>query len=399
MSTMTTTKRKDLKGRVLKTGESQRKDGTYQYRFTDHCGKRQTIYANTLVELRDKEEYFSKLNKSCVDFSMQKITVAELIGIYIDGKAGRIRESTKQEYERKQKILSRQSFGQKPINTVNYIEAKRWLIELKQSGSSYNTVCFYKGILTSAFQMAVEYDYLVKNPFGFKLSSIIDNDTKARKPLTPDQYARLIDYIKNDRVCNKHFDAIALLGETGMRVSELCGLTINDIDFKTNRISISKQLVLLHDGSLRIEKPKSINGIRYIPMTDLARKCAKHAIQNRSLIKKEFTVDGVSGFLFLTLAGNPETRASIRQHLDVIVKRYNSEHSESQELQLPHITPHILRHTFCTRLVREDVSPKTVQYLMGHSDIDLTLDVYTHIRIEDVEHEFCSKVSAIEQGR
>ena len=73
-------------------------------------------------------------------------------------------------------------------------------------------------------------------------------------------------------------------------------------------------------------------------------------------------------------AGNPMQESSYKSALYGIVRKYNKSH----EIPLPKITPHTLRHTFCTRLAQKKMNPKNLQYIMGHSSITITLDLYAH---------------------
>lgn len=131
-------------------------------------------------------------------------------------------------------------------------------------------------------------------------------------------------------------DAILLL-KTGLRISEFCGLTINDIDFENRLIN----------------------------------------------------VDGYTDFLFLNQKGYPMTGANYTSTFRKMIKKYNKCHEET----LPSITPHILMHTFCTRLANKNINPKNLQYVMSHSSINITSNLYAHTSIEDVKSEMVSLIA------
>lgn len=365
-------KRKDSKGRILKTGESQRKDLIYQYRCTDQNGKRRTVYASTLTELRAKEKELQALIDSGINIGAGEITVIELVKKYTDLKKG-VRYSTLMHYKATIQKLSVEKFGMQKICNIKMSDAKEWVMNLSKNGLKYNSIGIYKGILTPAFQMAYEEDAIRKNPFDFKLSSIIANDFDERMPLTKEQQQCLIEFLENDKVYKKHADIFIILLNTGIRVSELCGLTLSDLDFENRVIDINKQLLMKQDGSCYVGKPKTQKGYRKIPMSQNVYRSFKNVVENRHCSKEQI-VDGYDGFLFLAKGGRPKTSIYIQATLRRAVQKYNRKYPTAP---LPRVTPHILRHTFCSNMANAGMNIKMLQYVMGHSDISVTMDVYT----------------------
>ena len=115
---------------------------------------------------------------------------------------------------------------------------------MKEKGFSYNTINHHKRSLKASFYIAIQDDYVRKNPFDFKLSEVIENDTKEKVALTEEEQA-LLSFIKTDNVYHKYFDEVLILLKTGLRISELCGLTMADIDFKNEVVVVSHQLLVL----------------------------------------------------------------------------------------------------------------------------------------------------------
>lgn len=375
--------RKDQKGRVLKTGESQRKDGIYQYRYTDIRGKRQTVYASDLKILREKEKEIQNALYSNQNYSEGNITVHELVEQYLALKNG-IKRKTEIRYQRELGRIKKQDFAYLPIKSVKPSQAKRFMIELSNI-YSYSTVNGIKFVLSAAFDLAVEESILLKNPFHFKLSSVIRNDVVKREALTEEQVETWLSFLKTDAVGARYYDTNLLLLETGMRISELCGLTMEDIDFSKNEISINHQLLYDSGKSERyITSPKSSAGERIIPLTATARKALKRILKDRPKPKVEWVIDGYSNFVFLQKNGKPRTGDLYDRAFQKLVKRYHSSHPENP---LPEIRPHILRHTFCTRKAEAGMNPKALQYLMGHSSIDMTLNLYAHTNQGFAEEE------------
>ena len=377
-------RRKDSKGRVLKDGESQRKDGIYQYRWTDKTGKRHTIYAKDLKVLREKENNASKIISQRIDFEGGKITTHQFLIRYYEFKKTSIKKSSLKTYHTTINKLKDTSIGNTKIIDVKISDAKQLIIDLSQNGLKYSTIKTIKTLIKAAFKMAQEDDLILKNPFHFQLNEVIKNDTKKRVALTEQQYSDLLEFVLCDRVFRKYYDDIVFLYETGIRVSEFCGLTLSDIDFVKHEVVIDKQLIKTSKGELYITDPKSKAWFRTIPLSAEAYHAIK-AIINRRPQTNEMMVDGYCGFISIHSNGTPKTSWNIEYELREIAKAYNSLYPECQ---LPNLTPHVLRHTFCTRKVSSGMNIKAVQYLMGHSSVQITLDVYTSIDADMIKTEF-----------
>ena len=368
------TKRKDHKGRILKTGESQRKDLIYQYRYTDFRGKRQTVYAPTLQELRQKEKEIQKQIDDGIDYEAGQITVIELLEKYISLKKG-VRYNTKVGYQFVLNLVKKEDFGYRKISTIKVSDAKQWFAKLQKDGHGYSTITSVRGVIKPAFQMACDEDAVRKNPFIFKLTDAVVNDSEPRMALTEEQLETWMNFIKNDKTYSKYYDEFVVLLETGMRVSEFCGLTKKNLDFKNRRIQVDHQLVRERGGKYYVEETKTSSGCRFIPMTDTIYQSLKNMLAKRPKVKKEVIVDGYSNFIMLDKNGNPKVALHIENEMRWAMQKYTKLYPDNP---LPRITPHIFRHTFCTNYANSGMDIKDLQYLMGHSDAGVTLNVYTH---------------------
>ena len=179
------------------------------------------------------------------------------------------------------------------------------------------------------------------------------------------------------------YEGIFILFKTGMRISEFVGLTISDLDMKNRKIIIDHQLQRTRDMQYVIEDTKTSCGVREIPMADEVYECFKTIIQNRRKPKVEPIIDGKTGFLYLDKNGMPMVALHWEHYFQHIRQKYNSIYRE----QMPKVTPHVCRHTFCSNMAKSGMNPKTLQYIMGHSDIGVTLNTYTHVQYEDAEKE------------
>ena len=380
---MAVIRRKDSNGRVLQSGESQRKDGIYQYRYT-YGGKRETVYAPNLNELRQKEKEIQALLNAGINYAAGTIDTIELVAKYISLRQG-VRYSTRVGYQFVSNILKRETFCRKPIRDILASEAKVWMKKLfDEDGYGYSTLCAIKGIIAPAFRMAYEEDVIKKNPFDFDLSGVVPNNAKPRQALTDQELIDWLDFVKNDSTYRKYYDEFIVLLGTGLRVSEFCGLTLQDIDFDEMRIKVERQLARTRSGKFYVEKPKTKNGVRYIPMSPEVCESMQNIVQQRYSGGPEIIIDGVVGFLLLDRSHRPKVALHIENELRWCMKKYQKRYPNKK---LPRITPHVLRHTFCTNMARNGMAIKNLQYLMGHSDVGTTLNIYTHSRYEDAAKE------------
>ena len=192
-------KRRDNKNRILRTGESQRKDGRYTYKYVDAFGKPQFVYAWKLVptdrtpagkrediSLREKEQQIRQDLNDGIDTAGKKLTVYELFKKYLKQQRNS-RLTTQNTYRYLLEFLKKDKFGARRIDTVKISDVKAWLLELRDSGLAYSTVLFYKRALKPAFKMALHDNCIRKNPFDFSLNSVMKNDTHSRQAMTHDK--------------------------------------------------------------------------------------------------------------------------------------------------------------------------------------------------------------------
>ena len=388
--------RRDNKGRKLFNGESQRKDGKYEYKYQDAWGKRKTVYSWKLtptdrvpagkrddISLREKIKQIQKDLNSNITPDGGNFTVLELVEKYISQKTG-VRHNTRANYNFVVNVIKKEAFGQKRIDKIKVSDAKEWLIKMQQiDGRGYSSIHTIRGVVRPAFQMAVDDDLLVKNPFGFQLNTVVVNDSVTREAITRKQERDFLEFVKNDKRFCKYYDGIYILFKTGLRISEFVGLTKKNLDFENSRIIVDHQLQRTRDMKYIIEDTKTESGERMVPMTPEVKEAFQRILANRQNPKIEPMVDGYSGFLFLDKNGRPMVALHWEKYFQHIREKYN----KIYRVQMPKVTPHVCRHTFCSNMAKSGMNPKTLQYIMGHSDISVTLNVYTHLNYDDAEEE------------
>lgn len=387
--------RRDNKNRKLWTGESQDRDGRYVFKYTDAFGQRKALYSWRLTEtdstpkgkrkdasLREKERQLQKELDEGLTPKGGNMTVLELVRKYIGQKRG-VRHNTMANYNFVINIIAKEPFGELRIDKVKLSDAKAWLIKLQDDGRGYSSIHSIRGVVRPAFQMAVDDDLIRKNPFAFQLATVVVNDSVTREAITRKQERQFLEFVQSDKHFSKYYEGIYILFKTGLRISEFCGLTVTDIDFDKHCINVDHQLQRTRKMEYVIEETKTESGTRLVPMTEDVEACFKKIIQNRPKPKTEPMIGGKAGFLYLDKNNMPMVALHWEKYFQHIREKYNSIY----KVQLPIITPHVARHTFCSNMAKSGMNPKTLQKIMGHSDIGVTLNTYTHVDFEDIKEE------------
>ena len=393
-------KRRDNKNRILLGGESQRKDGRYMYKYIDNAGNAKYVYSLKLVKtdtvpqgakndipLRDKEKLIHKDLEDDIVSLGGGMTVLELVRKYISQKTG-VRHNTEANYNFVINIIKKEAFGNRRIDKVKLSDAKGWLIKLQADGRGYSTIHTVRGVVRHAFQMAVDDDLIRKNLFEFQLATVVVNDSVTREAITRKQQRAFLEFIKADKHFNRYYEGIYILFHTGLRISEFAGLTVSDIDLGNGRINIDYQLQRKRNIEYIIETTKTDSGTRIVPMTEKVKECFRQIIVNRKKLRKEPVIYdknrvAFKGFLYLDKNDVPMVALHWEKYFQHICDKYNKIYKE----ELPKITPHVCRHTFCSNMAKSGMNPKTLQKIMGHSDIGVTLNTYTHLDFDDIQKE------------
>jgi len=388
-------KRRDSKNRILRSGESQRKDGRYAFKYTDAFGKPQFVYAWKLVptdktpagkrddiSLREKIKEIQKDLDDGIDTVGKKMTVCQLYAKQIRHH-GNVRPNTVQGRNHLMGILEQDRFGAASIDSVKMSDAKEWALRMKEKGYSYKTISNYKRSLKAAFYTAIQDDCIRKNPFDFQISAVLEDDTNPKVPLTASQEKSLLDFILNDKIYRKYYDEIVILLGTGLRISELCGLTVSDLDFEERTITVDHQLLKSTETGYYVETPKTKSGIRQVPMSEKVAQALRNVLAHRRSARLE-EVGGYRDFVFLNQHGDPKVAGNYQGMFRGLTRKY----AKTQREPLPEVmTPHTMRHTFCTNLANAGMNPKALQYIMGHSNITMTLNYYAHATFDSAKAE------------
>ena len=391
--------RKDTKGYVLHTGESQRKsDGRYCYSYTDRQGDRHYIYASTLVELRKKEKELDKSRMDGLDpFAAEKLTVNDMFDRYMSQKFD-LKPTTKCNYLYTYDHIVRDGFGKRRLSSIKYTDVKKYYNELlTERGLSPATVDNIHTLLHPAFQLAIREEILRTNPSDGVMAEIKKSKIwvkNKRHALTIPQQKAFMNFIEENPEFSGWYPIVTVLLGTGMRIGECLGLRWDDIDFDKRLISVTHTLSDRPVGKERkcerhIMEPKTEAGTRIIPMLDEVMDAFLQEYQiQKCLGFCTEEIDGYSGFVFSTAQGKLYQASAVNQALHRMQKAYNEMEekrakAEKREPELiPSFSAHNLRHTFCTRFCENESNIKVIQEVMGHKDVQTTLDIYAESTTE-----------------
>ena len=397
--------RKDLRGRSLRKGEVQRSsDKRYMYTYTDPMGRRKFIYANDLAELREKE---SKLMKDQLDgldlYVAGKASVNDTFDRYMSTKYN-LRESTKSSYLYTYDHYVRDTFGKKRIAEIKYSDVLQFyyylLNEVKISLGTLDTIhC----LLHPTFQLAVRDEIIRNNPTDGVMKEISRESGKnrgIRHALTVEQQRAFMEYIANHPIYYHWWPMFTVLLGTGCRIGEALGLRWQDLDYDKRTVSINHSLSYYqkpesNKSVLRISKPKTEAGIRTIPMLDIV-KDAFEMLYEEQLENgfNETEIDGMSGFIFCNRFGTVPNPQTVNHTIKRIANSYNADEvvrakkERRDPIILPNFSCHHLRHTFCTRLCENKTNLKVIQSIMGHRNIETTMDIYAEATEEKKQESF-----------
>lgn len=385
--------RKDDRGRALRKGEVQRaSDKRYMYTYTDPLGRRKFIYANDLTELREKEKKPVRDQLDGLDlYAAGKATVNDTFDRYLSTKF-QLRETTRSNYIYMYDKYVRETFGRKKIAEIKYSDVLQfYLYLLNEEGLALSTLDNINTLLHPTFQLAVRDEVIRKNPSNGVMKEIskeTDKTREIRRALTLDQQRAFMNYIADHPVYYHWWRMFTILLGTGCRIGEALGLRWEDLDFENRIININHSIVYYPVGDSRnpvqkISKPKTEAGIRTIPMHDTVYDAFMMEREEQEETGFNQTViDGMSGFVFINKYGGVPNPQAINRTIKRISHSYNSEEvvkakKEGREpIIIPDFSCHHLRHTFCTRLCEHESNLKVIQAIMGHRNIETTMDVY-----------------------
>ncbi len=358
---------KSLQGKELGKGITQRKDGRYQARFVNRFGKRQTIYANKLSEItkRLRDEQYE--DKKLLNVINPSLTLNEWYDTWINVCKKHCRNTTIRTYNIQYNRL-RDSIGWRKITSLNLVTLQEAFNELKNDKSRKDC----KAVLVDMLNRAVEADMLVKN-VAKGINPYIDNEEPEERHVLSDEEIKIL--LEETKGTQFHAFLVVALG-TGMRIGEILGLTFDCIDFDKGLITVNKTLCYLPNNGeaiYELHSPKTRAGKRQIPMIqDVKDVLLEQRKRKDKISKRHEPREGLEDLVFCSKTNNPVNEMNIRKAITYHINKI-------QTIDIQPFTPHELRHTFATKAIAKGMRPKTLQRILGHNSLKMTMDLYCHV--------------------
>lgn len=369
---------KDLKGKELGIGITQRKNGTYQGRYKDRFGNSKTIYSKKLSELR--KDLAVKIAENETFVSVRETIKLDnwfnqWIKIY---KEKSVRPNTLREYTHIYNKNISPFIGNRNINSLVKSDIQRIITLAHTNGYGYERQNKIKVILSDMMARALEDNLILKNPvLG---SKVIDKKESKAKSLTLEEQNIFFEYCKNTFYDNMFNVAV----NTGMRPGELFALTESDIDFENGFIDVNKTLVYqkyLTDTrkTFHLEEPKTKQSYRKVPINSVCKIYLERQIQQKSIVSSKRPKEQ-NDFLFTTKYNTPINSVIYADAIHAVIREINLLRPNNDLFK--NFSGHTFRHTFATRCFEHEIDPKVVQSYLGHASVKMTLDLYTHVTKE-----------------
>lgn len=363
---------KSLNGKELGTGIRQREDGLYQARFVNRFGKRQVIYDKSYNGIQKKMREAKIADDRAINIVDCDMTLDDWFEKWIDTCKKNCRNNTKETYTRHYNRM-KSALGWRKLNKLNLVVMQDAINNLRSDNERKNS----KKILVDMLEKAVATDLIVKNVAKQITTENTREDKKPRRVLSVEETELFLEAAESTFYYNLFVVAL----ETGMRIGELSGLQWEDVDFKNRVVHVRHSMTYFSkEGKYTFElHPTKTNGsLRDIPLTTKAIITLKQQL----FIKKTLVnggkepLDGFENLVFVTKNNRPTTQFLVNECIKGILKRM---HKNNPDLVFEKFTPHCFRHTFATRYLEAEVPLKTVSALLGHTQLQLTTDLYMHV--------------------
>ena len=410
-------KRKDKRGRILKDGESQRPDGRYCFKYKSISGKYAYVYAWKLTStdktpkgkredicLREKEEQIANNKRNNIDSTKAKTTLYELFEKSLERKRKKgLKPSTESQYRGSYDKYVKPAIGSMYVKDIDAdVLISFYENLLTNQGIKGRTVEIINSFLVDVFDIAKRKKIIKENPTKEAITEVkseYDFTKKKRHSLSKAEETAFISFVKNSPIYNHWYNLFVCLLRTGCRLNELLALTTKDIDFTEGIIKIEKSFSYYKgkDGKTRLHilTPKTENSIRVIPMySEVVKAMKAEMIRQTENGLNTTSIDGVQGFIFTNKRGSVYHQPSVFTAIDRITKAYNVQEEvqakkENREpLLLPHFSAHTFRHTFASRFAEKCKNPKILQQILGHSNINISFDIYTELDMQCLQTAF-----------
>lgn len=346
--------------------------------------KRKYIYAKTRVEVSEKLTAALRNRQLGLPVSNDKITFGQFVDKWLeDAVRPSVRPRTYVRYEGDARNHMKPCLGKIKLSKLSAPDIQAMLNKKLKDGLSPRSVRHLYATTRRALEVAYKWELVPRN-----VATLVDPPRFERhevKPLSPEQARAFLEAAKGDRLEGLYSVAIPL----GLRLSEALGLRWQDVNLEAGTMRIAYQLQRLN-GAWELVEPKTSRSRRTIAIPNATAQALK---DHRKRQLEEKIKAGKHwqdhGFVFTSRIGTPLDRPNIvRRSFKLIL----------QKAGLPDIRFHDLRHTAASLLLVQGVAPRVVMETLGHSQITLTMDTYSHV-MPVLQREAADKMDAILSGR
>lgn len=377
---------KNLKGEELGVGYGQRKDNNkYYFRFNNRFGARETLLADSYKEIQALARKALKEDAQKKN-TTKNMTVKKLFEYWNDVyRVDIVKSTTRRKYRGVYNQLIKKRWASHSIKSIDTAFLKTEYSEISKiaaKGSLETWVYLVRGM----FSMAYEEEFIGRNPsLSLKAPERL---SKEKTPLTEDE----ISVFLVNAVPSIYFNVFIVALNTGLRVGEISGLKITDVDFENKTIHVHRQLHYLHDKNeikedrYLIDNPKTKTSNRYIPINDAALKALKNQLTlNKLILNKARVIKTVGNryedLMFLNSNGTPVYERLCNDAIKKVIRNINQKRSLQNEFRK--FTMHVLRVTFASKCYESGIDMKLIQKWLGHTKITTTMGIYVKLRTKD----------------
>ena len=374
---------KSLKGKELGVGISQQTNGLYVARFTDRFGRRKSKRFKKLQECRQWIADATYIDEHSDLENATDMLVDAWFEYWIDLKKKTVRPNTVRNYSERYERNIKNVIGNKLLTEVKPIHCQKIFSDMADDGYKTTTIYQTRIALYNMLEFAKENEVIITNPCKKSVKSDIGKPSDKKEALTIDDQRRFLAAAKGQSYEYQYRFAL----QTGLRTGELVGLKWEDINFERKTLTIERSMEFRYKvGEWRVGPPKSKSGYRTIPLTDEAiciLKAQKEKNRKLKVIDQEWADTG-----FLCRKGQPVKNSTYDTALFKICDKAG----------IKRFSMHVLRHTFATRCIEGGMMPKTLQKILGHSNIGITMNLYVHITEEEKQKEIDLVAEALKAG-
>ena len=360
---------KDVLGRELGRGIVQAKSGEFIGKYVEFGRTVSKAFPTREVCEQWLEDNRGRKIPMCVLKDPDSLTVDTWLWFYLERiHKPEVRENSYLLYKRLFRLYVRPHIGSVPLRDLRPDMVQQILLMLQQRGSPKGTMKMVRTAVHDAMEKAVERDLLKANPVNRLV--IIPREIyrkPARKALSREEQGKVLEYLEG----TVYYNPLAFLMLTGLRVGEMTGLMWDDVDWEGGSISIRRTMEKKTGGYWRIGPPKGANGQRVIPINEDSRRILlrqKESDQSLRKVPKRFR-----DFVFLRRDGFPWDKSALDRYIRKV----------ADALEIEHFSHNTLRNTYAMRCLEEGMNPKSLQILLGHCKIEMTIERYIDVPEEE----------------